>query len=97
VHYLYHDVAEDRAKWAVSLLIKQSYAVNFQKQTCAPWKYIPSLYIRLTEDRALPLQYQEMMSSQPDGQWTIETMNTAHSPFLNKPEETAALIEKYAK
>ena len=46
-------------------------------------------------DEALPMQHQEMFVSLPGSQFIVEKIESAHSPFLSKTEETAALIEKY--
>jgi hypothetical protein len=96
VHYFYEDVPEDMAKKAISLLQRQAWNVNFFPQTYAPWKDLPSAYIITTKDEAIPMQFQEMFSAMPGGQFTVEKIESSHSPFLSKPEETAAFVEKYA-
>jgi hypothetical protein len=47
-------------------------------------------------DEAIPMQHQEMFASLPGSQFIVEKMESAHSPFISKTEDTAALIEKYA-
>ena len=57
---------------------------------------LPRFYIRCTDDRAIPPEYQETMSSPlpPDH---IRTLPTSHSPFFSAPDALAALIDEIAR
>ena len=87
---------EGLAKKAVGLLQHQCILATVEEQRYAAFRYIPSTYIICEEDRAIPMAVQEMFIAQ-GGLWTVVRMkNVSHSPFLSKPEETAALIEEAA-
>lgn len=49
-------------------------------------------YIRCLQDTTVPLQYQDMMMESSGQKWEVIDMDTAHSPFLNKPDELARKI-----
>lgn len=57
---------------------------------------LPRYYIRCTDDRAIPPEYQETMSSPlpPDH---IRALPTSHSPFFSAPDALAALIDEIAR
>lgn len=57
---------------------------------------LPRFYIRCTDDRAIPPEYQETMSSPlpPDH---IRALPTSHSPFFSAPDALAALIDEIAR
>ena len=56
----------------------------------------PRFYIRCTDDRAIPPEYQETMSS-PLPPESIRTLPTSHSPFFSAPDALAALIDEIAR
>ena len=57
---------------------------------------LPRFYIRCTDDRAIPPEYQATMSSTlpPDH---IRTLPTSHSPFFSAPDRLATLIDEIAR
>lgn len=57
---------------------------------------LPRFYIRCTDDRVIPPEYQETMSSPlpPDH---IRALPTSHSPFFSAPDALAALIDEIAR
>lgn len=57
---------------------------------------LPRFYIRCTDDRAIPPEYQETMASTL-AQENIRTLPTSHSPFFTAPGALAALIDEIAR
>jgi len=57
---------------------------------------LPRFYIRCTDDRAIPPEYQETMSAglPPDH---VSTLSCAHSPFFAAPEALARRIDEIAR
>ncbi|KAG8423084.1 hypothetical protein J3458_000004 [Metarhizium acridum] len=51
-------------------------------------------YIRLTEDNAIPLSYQDYLISRSGVNWSVKTLNASHSPFLSMPDATAELVQE---
>ncbi|EFY95148.1 hydroxynitrile lyase domain protein [Metarhizium robertsii] len=51
-------------------------------------------YIRLTEDNAIPLSYQDYLISRSGVNWSARTLNASHSPFLSMPHATAELVHE---
>jgi pimeloyl-ACP methyl ester carboxylesterase len=90
----YNDLPKDVADHWYSKLTFQSVASFQRKQTYSAWKYIPTTYVICELDKAIPPAAQEGMASQEGGLFTIERINSSHSPFLSKPKETAEVIRK---
>lgn len=57
---------------------------------------LPRFYIRCTDDRAIPPEYQETMAAQlpPDH---VLTLPTSHSPFFSAPEALARHIDAISR
>ena len=57
---------------------------------------LPRVYIRCTNDRAIPPDYQTTMSAslQPDH---VRTLPTSHSPFFAAPQALARQIDEIAR
>lgn len=89
----YGDCPDELVAWAVSRLRPQSQAVLSGVNERAAWRSIPSTYVLLTEDRALPPDLQAMFAAQATE--TIE-FQASHSPFLSKPEQLADLLDLMA-
>ncbi|KJK73937.1 hypothetical protein H634G_10761 [Metarhizium anisopliae BRIP 53293] len=51
-------------------------------------------YIRLTEDNAIPLSYQDYLISRSGVNWSVKTLSASHSPFLSMPDATAKLVHE---
>ena len=61
------------------------------------WKNIESNYLICEIDKAIDVKFQEIMSSQEGGKWKrVERLHCGHSPFLSRPDETAALVRRCA-
>lgn len=88
---LYHDVAAAAAAAAVARLGAQPIA---PQET--PWQpgasaRLPRSYIRCTQDRAIPPDFQQSMTAG----WPasdLHEMPTSHSPFLSAPDALALLL-----
>ncbi|KAH8588348.1 Alpha/beta hydrolase fold-1 [Bisporella sp. PMI_857] len=71
------------------------------KVTAAPWKDLPTTYVHTTNDLAIMLPLQEsMVKDAVDALGStgrkieIETIESAHCPFLSKPDEVVAILER---
>lgn len=87
---IYHDLPPDEASYWAPKIIDQSYAVQTTPVTRAAYKYIPSTYVVAEDDRAVPLQYQEMFAAATGAE--VRKISSGHSPQLSKPEELADLV-----
>jgi pimeloyl-ACP methyl ester carboxylesterase len=86
---LYADCPPDVAAAATARLTSQSVAAIATPQTAAAWKDVPSTYVVCTQDAAVPPAAQEAMAARAQ---TVERLDSSHSPFLSRPDETAAII-----
>jgi len=59
---LYNDLPAQEATMWGERLIPQSHAVQNTEITCAAWKYVPSTYLVCENDKAAPVQYQQMFA-----------------------------------
>ncbi len=78
---------------AVARLSPQPKASFAQSVTGAPWKRLPSTYVRCTEDQAISLSHQSAMAQRCG---TVLTLETDHSPFASMPGETADILARLA-
>ena len=93
----YHDVPEEEAKYWISQLTPQSLKALFEggEFSYSGWMDVPAWYIGTIEDRGLPVLMQRMSVGMARGMGAhVEhrEMQTSHSPFLSKPEETAGYV-----
>jgi len=82
------------ARAAIARLCPQPTATFTQAVTGAPWKTIPSTYVRCTLDQAIPITSQDVMAQRCG---TVVTLETDHSPFASRVPETAELLERLAR
>jgi pimeloyl-ACP methyl ester carboxylesterase len=75
-------------------LCMQPLATFTQPVTLAPWKTIPSTYVRCLRDEAIPISHQDLMAVHCGA---IATIDTDHSPFLSAVAETADIVEALAR
>ncbi|ETS82809.1 hypothetical protein PFICI_04685 [Pestalotiopsis fici W106-1] len=94
---MYHDVEPELQKKAVSDLKHQSSPVFSGIVTNEPWHEVDCAYFFCEEDKALPIQVQEMMSGLLPESTLKFRFQTSHSPFLSKPKEFADALVKVAK
>ncbi|OJD13862.1 hypothetical protein AJ78_05733 [Emergomyces pasteurianus Ep9510] len=92
----YHDVSSDKASTAVKDLKIHSRAALSSPSPPSAWgtsEYnCRRGYIRTLDDHTILPIAQEMMLKHSGVDWNIREMNTSHSPFLSKPQETADII-----
>lgn len=63
------------------------------------WGTIARTYIRLTDDRTLPVAMQDRLIAEadaltPDNPYDVHTMDTSHTGFLLRPAEVAAILDR---
>ncbi|PCC75038.1 Alpha/beta hydrolase family protein [Nannocystis exedens] len=98
----YHDVpAEEFLAFALALTpdLPLGYWTTEVGATKERWGRVPRTYIRLTEDRALPIALQDLMIREadawtPDNRFDRKTLKTSHSPFASAPEALTALLHE---
>jgi len=87
----YHDVAQDRATWAVSKLCPQATLPQATPYPNALQSRYDKHYIRCLQDRAVPPSFQRMRTADwPADQ--ITDLDTSHSPFLSDPALLASTL-----
>ncbi|KAL2860652.1 Alpha/beta hydrolase fold-1 [Aspergillus pseudodeflectus] len=89
----FHDLAPEEQLEQQSGLVHTSRAVFSGASTFEPWHQIPSAYILCEEDRALPIQFQEMLSAKL-GTELLYRVKSSHSPFLSMPDRLAEVLEE---
>ncbi len=85
----YADCNPDLAAWATSRLRLQSQAIFGHPITSAAWRGLPSTYVLLTQDQALPPDFQRMFAAQAGD---VREFASSHSPFLSRPDDFAELL-----
>ena len=95
--FFYHDLPLEEAEFWTSQLTPQSLKALFEggEYVYAGWRDVPSWYIGTVEDRGLPVVVQRMqigMAREMGGKVEHRELQTSHSPFLSRPEETAGLV-----
>lgn len=95
----YNDLPPEQVKECVAALVPFSYACHSSPLTHATWQTIPSTYLFCSKDNAVPTFVQEMMVNDFAKGVEIrkEHVDASHSPFLSKPDETAAAIQRAAE
>lgn len=92
----YHDCPEGTTAYANIRLCAQ--AVLPQETPCPlgrNWAGVPRSYIRCTDDRTIPPEYQVTMTADWPGEDVFE-MPTGHSPFFADPAGLATLLTRIA-
>ncbi|KAK4221650.1 Alpha/beta hydrolase family-domain-containing protein [Podospora fimiseda] len=95
--FFYHDLSDDEAEYWVSQLTHQNVKALFEggEHVYSGWMDVPTWYIGTIEDQGLPVLAQRMavgMAREMGGNIVHREMQTSHSPFLSKPEETVGII-----
>jgi pimeloyl-ACP methyl ester carboxylesterase len=106
---LYNDLAIEEAAYWVSKLQTQASAAFSSPAGYAAWKDIPTWYLICKQDKALnpdtqrafvkeAREYLDQVGGAGTGEKKLmsEEIDSSHSPFLSRPEETTAFIEKAA-
>jgi len=95
----YHDLdIADAENW-VTKLKPHSIASLRDKTRSAAWRRIPSAYLICEDDRIIPAQAQEAMTTdvkEAGGEIVVERVFSGHSPHLGKPEVVAGFLRRAA-
>ena len=101
VPVFYADVPEPLAsKACASLLLhaENSFATPSPPSAWADPGYSSRrAYIRCCQDRAIPVQAQDMMIQNSGVEWIIEELDSSHCPFLSQPAELAGCLARLAE
>ncbi|MGE0500579.1 MAG: alpha/beta hydrolase [Rhizobiaceae bacterium] len=89
----YADCGPNIADWATNMLRLQSQRIFGHPITDAAWRKLPSTYILLTQDQALPPDFQRMFAAQAN---EVREFASSHSPFLSRPDDLAELLVSIA-
>lgn len=97
--FFYHDVPSEEAEYRVSQLTTQSLKALFEggDHAYAGWRDVPAWYIGTIEDRGLPVVAQRInvgFAREMGTHVEHRELQTSHSPFLSRPEETASLLRE---
>jgi pimeloyl-ACP methyl ester carboxylesterase len=105
----YNDVTIEEAAYWLSNLSSHALVTMNTSADYAAWKDIPAWYLICKRDKALnpdtqralvkeAREYLDQVGGAGTGGKNIksEEIDTSHSPFLSRPEETAAFIEEAA-
>ena len=90
-HVFYNDCTPELADRSAAALMPQSRASVVDELTTAAWQTVPSTYVICERDNAIPPPAQEMMSGRAG---TVLRLDSSHSPFLSRPDDVTAIIQK---
>ncbi len=88
----FHDAPVDLAAWAVQRLRPQSYRIMNEPSPLPEWPKVDSSYIVCRDDRALNPDWARQAARARLGVEALE-IDGAHSPFMTRPAELAALLD----
>jgi hypothetical protein len=93
----YHDVSvEDQKKWTAELR-KCPGTQPRTPVTQAAYLWHPVTYLLCEDDKALPLQIQQLMvdnARKAGAKIETESCSASHSPFLSMPEKVLEVMER---
>lgn len=93
----YNDCSPDAVAFAVPRLCRQAILPQETPiDLTADYVAVPKAYIRCSDDRTIPPEYQVTMTED----WpapSVFTLETGHSPFFAKPAELAGLLDLIEK
>jgi pimeloyl-ACP methyl ester carboxylesterase len=90
-HVFYNDCPPEVAERAAAAILPHSRASVTQELSTAAWQTVPSTYVICEQDNAIPPAAQEMMSGRAG---TVLRLDSSHSPFLSRPDDVTAIIQK---
>jgi pimeloyl-ACP methyl ester carboxylesterase len=97
IQVFYSDVPKEEADTAYANCAKHQSVKTF---TTFP-NYVeseiqcPKTYVLCEADQAIPAAWQEQMAQ--TGGYEVVRITSGHSPFITKPDEVVAIIEKRAE
>ena len=98
-YYMYGDVPHDDALKAAQLLRPMSWQTHLDRNPYAGWKDVPTSYLIADNDFAIPTFAQKGMvdaARAAGADVTAELVDSAHSPYLSKLQETANFLRRAA-
>jgi pimeloyl-ACP methyl ester carboxylesterase len=87
----FDDASPELAAWATARLRPQAYRAMNEPSPLREWPAVPSSYVVCRHDRALNPEYGRTAARTRLGVEPLE-IDGAHSPFLTRPAELAALL-----
>ena len=98
VHDLfYHDCPHEVVAYAFGRLCPQAIAPQATPlDTGKNFASVPKGYIRTTDDRTVPTEYQAEMAGCADAGMCL-TIDSSHSPFFSHPEHLAGLMHQISE
>lgn len=95
--HFYQDLPDPMAQQAIAQLCPEPIAPQATPiRLTERYHSVPRCYIRCTEDRTIPPEYQAEMAQSFPPEDRYE-MPTSHSPFLSDPRGLAALLSRIAE
>ncbi len=97
VQLFYADVEPDLAKEFKGLIVRQDARAMSDTVTHPAWQFVPTTYLRTTEDRVLFLDWQDRQIEAVRNQGVevrVETFRSSHSPFISLAEDMIAAVER---
>ncbi len=93
----YHDCPSEVVACAFARLCPQAIAPQNTPLSIGPnFALVPKAYIRTTDDRTVPTEYQEEMSHVAPPELRL-TIDSSHSPFFSHPRVLAGLLDQIAQ
>jgi pimeloyl-ACP methyl ester carboxylesterase len=91
IRIYYHDCSDERRRYALARLRRQSVTPHADVSPLTALPDLPTTYIMCTDDRSLRPEYQRFMARERLGLNPIE-LASSHSPFLSRPAELADVL-----
>ncbi|KAI1352350.1 Alpha/beta hydrolase fold-1 [Xylaria sp. FL0043] len=99
VSLLYHDLTPEDQHAQTDLLAWGNSAMLTGNTAYEAWKDVPTLYVRSTEDRWLPPEFQDFCLQNADNAGasiSVSALPSGHSPYVNFAEELAEMALQVA-
>lgn len=97
-HWFYGDLpADEAAEWASKLRSQAIAPMTDKEHSYEGWMDVPTWFLATKEDRIVYFESQKRWTQEArdaGAHITYREFEASHSPFLSKPQETAAYIEE---
>ena len=100
IQLFYGDVEPNLAKRMEGLLVRQSGRAMADTVTHTAWRFIPTTYLKTTQDQVLFPGWQDrQIQAVRDGgvEVKVETFESSHSPFLSMPDAVVDVVMRVAE
>ncbi|KAH8654133.1 Alpha/beta hydrolase fold-1 [Tricladium varicosporioides] len=102
IRVFYNDISPSIADKMASEILPQSAGVYWSTTSYAPWRKIPTTYVRCTNDQSMGVvladYYLGIAKSTDDHMIdTIETVDAGHFVMVSQPEWVAGVLERAAR